>query len=87
MRRATLALIGRLFGTRKRHVGVAGGAVAVATDTPRSAARHEAVIARLGLALAKERRGRARPDRIAGFEAELRRHRALLARLRSGQSS
>lgn len=84
MWRAAFRLLGRLFHARQPAVGVSGGKVALATETPRSAARHEAVIARLALALAKERSGRGRPDRIAGFEAELRRHRALLATLRQG---
>lgn len=84
MRRAVLRLADRLFRARQRQVGVTGGPVGLGSEIPRSAARHEAVIARLSLALAKERGGRARPERIAGFEAELRRHRALLAKLRRG---
>lgn len=66
---------------RKPAVGVQGLPVAAAAEKPerpRSVERHEAVIGRLVLALAKERLRRSRPDRIARYEAELRRHKALL---------
>lgn len=64
--------------------GVRGGSVAAGSGRGRSIERHETVVERLGIALAKERRGRRRPERIAGYEAELRRHLDLLARMREG---
>ena len=71
---------GRAVGVRGRPVH-AGNAE---PGAPRNIERHETVVERLGIALAKERHGRRRPDRIAGYEAELRRHLALLAQLRKG---
>lgn len=70
---------------RKAAVGVQGLPVDVETDdpgAPRSVDRHEEVIERIGLALAKERRGRRRLARVMGYEAELRRHLTLLRQAR-----
>ena len=77
----------RLFRRKVRSTGVRGEPVhidRVQGGGTRSVERHETAVERLGLALAKERRGRRRLDRIAGYEAELRRHLLLLAKLRGG---
>lgn len=67
---------------RKAQPAAVQGACLKVADTARSIERHETVIERLGFALAKERHGRRRPDRIAGYEAELRRHLERLAQQR-----
>lgn len=74
------------FSRRKKAaVGVQGQPVDTETEdpgAPRSVERHEDVIERVGLALAKERRGRRRLARVMGYEAELRRHLTLLQQAR-----
>lgn len=67
---------------RKAPPAAVRGARLKIADSARSIERHETVIERLGIALAKERHGRRRPDRIAGYEAELRRHLECLAQQR-----
>ncbi|NKB59007.1 MAG: hypothetical protein GKS00_21990 [Alphaproteobacteria bacterium] len=68
-------------------VGVQGQPVkAISRDqeVPGPAALHEAKIARLRIALAKERRGRKREDRITELENALYRHAALLTAATGG---
>jgi len=65
--------------------GVKGAPVRVGASDPRDGRtmeRHETVIERLGMALAKERRGQRRLNRIVNYESELRRHLELLAKMR-----